>query len=292
MQYIVAQEIKSPAQVGKGVYVWDFLFVLGYVVVSWVLADSFVSDQLVLPFMVLSILLALFFTSPSKYNPRRRMIQSLFIYAKRDTEIYYPIFAQQKVNEMKKENTNSKKEKKDDLRKEVVELLDFDSYDENYQCYWMKNGTCFDVLEIISKDRTNVAADEVEYDVLRLVRLFQTYADDIKIVALNFPTNTVMQQAYLNEKINNCKNPKQKKWLQISQKELEWIEQNTTKREYYLFFFAKNVEEHYNVKTQLLNRLGKGRNGMVKEISQEKKRNIIFKMNNPCSIIKNPTFEN
>ena len=50
----------------------------------------------------------------------------------------------------------------------------------------------------------------------------------------------------------------QKKWLLIAQKELEWVDQNTTKREYYLVYYAKTLDKQVTLNQQIINKLRLG----------------------------------
>ena len=119
----------------------------------------------------------------------------------------------------------------------------------------------------------------------------QTYEGCLKIESLNFPTNTSNQQNYYKKKIEKCKNTAQKRWLTIAQKELEWVDQNTTKREYYLVYYADTMDKFVNLNQQIINKLRLGQYGMLEELSQEKKEDIYFKLFNPSSIIRNTAYE-
>ena len=95
----------------------------------------------------------------------------------------------------------------------------------------------------------------------------------------------------IKKKIENCKNTAQKRWLTIAQKELEWVDQHTTKREYYLVYYADTMDKFVNLNQQIINKLRLGQYGMLEELSQEKKEDIYFKLFNPSSIIRNTAYE-
>lgn len=122
---------------------------------------------------------------------------------------------------------------------------------------------------------------------MKFLKLLQTYEGCLKIESLNFPTNTSKQQAYYKKKIENCKNTAQKRWLTIAQKELEWVDQNTTKREYYLVYYADTMDKFVNLNQQIINKLRLGQYGMLEELSQEKRKTstLNFSIQVPSSVI-------
>lgn len=211
-------------------------------------------------------------------------MESLMIYMRREKTVYKPIF---------KKDDSPTDEKKSNRKStaSILDLIDIRNYNQKYNCFQRKDGSYIDFFKIKTRDRGNTAENEIQYDILRLLRLLQTYEGCLKIESLNFPTNTTMQQEYYKKKIGQCKNISQKKWLLIAQKELEWVDQNTTKREYYLVYYAKTLDKQVTLNQQIINKLRLGQYGMLEELSQEKKEDIYFKLFNPSSIIRNATYE-
>lgn len=171
------------------------------------------------------------------------------------------------------------------VKKTILEIIPVRSYDTEKQCYRMKDGSCMDLMQIQSKDLVNSSEDEVEYDCLKFARAYRLYADDIKILCLNFPCDCSRQKRFLEHKIKNTRNEIFREQLEKKKKELEWLEKNDTTREYYFMLFAKNPEEMEKNRRTLAASLGGGRGGLVGTISPEKKQQILFRIYNKCNLV-------
>lgn len=90
MKYIVVQDIKAETKVGKSIYLFDFFFLLTYATVTFMLS-SIVHSMLKIPFFIFSGVCALFLTMKSSWNRKRRNWESIFLYIRKDREVYYPI---------------------------------------------------------------------------------------------------------------------------------------------------------------------------------------------------------
>lgn len=166
--------------------------------------------------------------------------------------------------------------------KTMTELLPFtdDVYDELHDCYTFRDGTCMDFLQIAAKDLRNMSDDEIIYDKLRFAKLYKKYAGDLKIIAINFPSETSEQQRYLMQKQKATKNEIYKEWLQKKIDELEWIRNNRTSREFFLMFWGKDAEDIIKSRDEILDCLGNGKTSLAYEIDQEKKLAVVRKLNN------------
>lgn len=90
MSYIVSKEIKSETRVSKNIYAFDFLFIVMYMLVAFMLSEMVV-DQLEIGFYIFSFIMAIFLTMPSAFNKKRRNYQTIILLLKRDTYVYRPI---------------------------------------------------------------------------------------------------------------------------------------------------------------------------------------------------------
>ena len=90
MKYIVPQEIKSETKVTKGIYVFDFFFLIIYASVTMMLKNM-VNGTLQIPFIIFSVLMAVVLIGGSTTNRRRRNYQALVIYLNRDRAVYRPV---------------------------------------------------------------------------------------------------------------------------------------------------------------------------------------------------------
>lgn len=171
------------------------------------------------------------------------------------------------------------------VRKSIMELIDVQGYDRENNCYRMKNGSYMNIIQITSKDLVNSSDDEVEYDCLRFARLYKLYAEDIKIITMNFPCDTSEQQHYIEHKMQNQANPVYRNFLQRKLDELVWLGKHDTTREYYYMIFAKDAEEMEKDMLLLTNTLGRGKTGLLTYLPEEKKRQILFRLANKCTMM-------
>ena len=87
MKHIVVKDIKSETKVFKFIYIQDFFFLLFYMSVIYLLGNL-VNVLLLVPFYIFSGLVGIFLTVKSSWNVKRRNWESLFIYLRRDMEVY------------------------------------------------------------------------------------------------------------------------------------------------------------------------------------------------------------
>lgn len=165
------------------------------------------------------------------------------------------------------------------------EILPVRYYDDEVNAFVLRNGKYVNFLEVISKDRPNMQADELQYDVLSIARFYKLYKDDIKWITLNFPVNTSRQQEAKRKMLKATNDPVRKKWLNRHINELLRLDKNITKREYYLMCFGEDKEAYISNITSILNYIGSGREKIVTEMSKEKRIYILKKLNNMSSLI-------
>ena len=163
----------------------------------------------------------------------------------------------------------------------ISELIPIVSYDDELQTFVMKNETVkyLDILQIKTEDLINKSIYEKDYLNMQWAKFYKTCAADIKIISLNFPTDTSEQQRYIQYKIENCKNPVFKEFLEIKLSELKTIERNRSDREYYLMIFAEDSEQLFDVR-QIINS-SLGAQNLCYSLEKEKKKKIFYRFNNP-----------
>ena len=106
----------------------------------------------------------------------------------------------------------------------------------------------------------------------------RSYNEEYKIIIMNFPVSTVVQQQHLLEKINKCENELFKKQLEVKLEELKILEKDKTNTEYYLVTFHNenvNLEIEQRSLEKCLNR-----NFNLIELDLEKKLKILCKLHN------------
>ena len=172
----------------------------------------------------------------------------------------------------------SAKDKQDKEMQSLLPIADFEG-----DAFRFQDGTYMDLIQIVTKDLLNMSTSALAYDNLTMANFYKTYADDLKIVALNFPKSTKQQQHYYEHKLAIERNPVYKKFLEQDYNLLKETEQKTTEREYYFMIFAKNVEDLHNKQMRIFHTLGG--NGQVVKLENKKKIQIIQKINNKSTTI-------
>lgn len=167
----------------------------------------------------------------------------------------------------------------------VTEILPHSHYDEEHGFFINQDETCIALVQVRAKDLANENDYDLEYDCLKWTKLYRTYADDVKIIAMNFPCNTSENQSYFEHKLNNTNNEVFKYWLERSRRECEFLEENNTAREYYLMLFADDVEQMIKLRRIVEVELTGGE-CLVERISQTKQEQVMYKMNNMSCLIR------
>ena len=289
MRYLVSKEIKSETKVGKSIYLFDFFFLIVYMAVSFVLVNL-VHPSLHIAFYLFSFVMALLLTTKSYTNKKRRNYQSIAIMLRKDQTVDRSVgnvsrrTKLQEEEELKRvEKTKGQekgKRKKKQEKPKVDKVLQIRGYDKEAQCYLMKNGGFMDLIQINSKDLVNSSADEVEYDCMKFAKEYKLEEADLKLIVLNFPCDTKRQQAYYEIKLEQTKNAVYKNFLQKKLDELIWLGKNDTTREFYFMLFAKSHTDLEKQITTLKTVLHTGRDGLLIELTDEKKHQIIYRLNN------------
>lgn len=175
----------------------------------------------------------------------------------------------------KKELKEKKKESKNTLisNREVLPFLDVD--EDNF--FVTKQGF-LNLYQVKTRDVSNLSEYETMLYIYNFIHFLRNYIDDFKIIAMNFPVNTVKQQEYLNKKLEETDNPKYIGFLEEKLNELKFLETHRNNKEFFLMVFMKNEVDKEN----LLNKLNHMQNVSItlKNINLEKKMKILFKLNN------------
>lgn len=162
--------------------------------------------------------------------------------------------------------------------KYIVDLLGIIDYNDPHDCFQLKNGEYMDIIKIVCKDLLSATKDDFNFDLYTFTKFYKTYGADLKFVGINLPTDTRFQQSYIEHKINTTNNQIYKQQLAVKSSELQYIQHNDTDRAYYMFIFAKSIEEHAEQVNAIAKSLGNCR--LTKQLNKEEKIKIIFKINN------------
>ena len=186
-------------------------------------------------------------------------------------------------DEKKKEQEEKKRLLKEDKKvysetKEKLEILSMT--EEGY----FKTKTGFlDIFQIESMDIKGMNEIEARTVILSFAYMLKVYNEDLKIISMNYPTNTKIQQAYFEKKIKECTNKDYLYFLEKSLKQLRLVEKVRSDREFYCMIFAKDEKE---MRDNRENILSNSKSIGVYAIETEKKINILRKLNNMNSKVE------
>lgn len=186
------------------------------------------------------------------------------------------------IGKENKENPKRKKKKREKLDS-TADIFQI-SYNKTYQCFELENNY-MDLLEIRTRDIVNASEDDVDYDIAKLTKFNKLEYEPYKIISLNFPCNTIGQQEYIQYKIDHTMNPHFKNFLEESMMELKWVHEKKTKREFYLMYFSDSLEGIKTMNMSIKTALNTSEM-MIKNMTEEKKRLILYRLNNPASILQ------
>lgn len=281
-EYHVAQDLKSEMKLSSifSIYARDIFFMVFMLAIAYVL-NFLVAEKMKIVYWVVTVILSVVLVIPSTLNYKRRMYESLIIFLQKDMSVYYPLhMVHRKVIQMSK-NKKKKVEKSVLTLADVIPII---AYDKTYQCFRLKQGY-MNMVEIRTKDIVNASEDEIEYDIAKLTKFNKLEYESYKIISLNFPCNTLDQQEYVEYKIKQCRNENYKKFLQNSLYELQWVQKNKSKREFYMMYFSDTLDGIKSMDANMKVALNLNEK-MLMDMSQEKKEKILFHLMNPSSILQ------
>lgn len=181
---------------------------------------------------------------------------------------------------LKKEESTSA-----NLDKNITDLIPIRYYDQSLNAYVMQNNTYMNLVKINTKDIYSESEEERIWDNMKYAKLYQTFPGELKFIVLNFPTNTIEQQEYWRHKIETTANPILKKQQEEKLFQLEWLQANSTKREFYVMYFSQTRDNCKKATNDILAIMGTGPNGLLELLSQTKKHQILFKIANKSAQI-------
>lgn len=86
MNFNIPKSIETEIKIWK-LYLFDILFILGYMAIASLL-KAFVYQKLIIVYYIFCFLSALFLTSKSIHNPRKRNLRSIYLAFLRDKKTY------------------------------------------------------------------------------------------------------------------------------------------------------------------------------------------------------------
>lgn len=185
-----------------------------------------------------------------------------------------------KLKTKNKEKPALKKRKKANATKLCSDIIPVRIYDERLEAFKLKDGSYMDILKVISKDLESMSSDELDMEIINLIKIFKTTMVDLKFVSVNFPLNTRKQREYLERHLYSSGDEVRRKWLEREINELERADSGVLTREFYIIFFGKNETDFIKNKESVTKYTSGGLSKLTEEISKAKKMHVLAKLNN------------
>ncbi|QKE76048.1 hypothetical protein HPK19_24895 (plasmid) [Arthrobacter citreus] len=173
-----------------------------------------------------------------------------------------------------------KKEQKEDkpiIKKSIADIIPVIDLTAN-GFIELRNGEFMEILQLTTKDVYSLNEEDKNLNIYSFAFFLQSYLEDMKIVPLNFPVDTTIQQQHIQRKLERTDNQLYVPFLKKKLEELRYIEKNRTNREYYLFLYSESEFTLRNKAIQVERLLQ--RTTPISLLSEEKKIAILYKLNN------------
>lgn len=153
----------------------------------------------------------------------------------------------------------------------IVDVTDTDFFE-------MRNGEMMEILQLTSKDIYSLNESDKDNDIYALAHFFQAYLPSVKFVPLNTPVNLEIPKRNVMRDIRRNRNPYFLPHLEKKLKDLEFLENNRTDREYFLFIYGNDeralLENRAHAKKLM------ARSNPIIELTLEKKISILYQLAN------------
>lgn len=164
--------------------------------------------------------------------------------------------------------------------KKILSVFPIRDYQDGF--FLTDDNRIIDFFQIRGRSYFDASDEEIETMVNDFAKMLRQYSADMKFIGMNYPTNTKLQQAFLTYKLKQPELEKYEDLLQEKLEALQTLEQTTTDREAFIMLFANNRNQ-YETLCKLLEKV---KSFSIEAISQEKKENILFQLNNMCKCVK------
>lgn len=164
--------------------------------------------------------------------------------------------------------------------KNTADLLGISEYHNGYFVRW--NGELMDIFQLLGSNVRSANPAEVTALIENHARYYRMQTKNIKIITLNYPTNTKEQREHLKWFLDRSADPIHKEMLTDEIRVLEYLEEYRTETANFLFLFG-TTEADLSAQRQLLlssNIL------TVRQLEPEKKITLLKKLCNMNDDVK------
>lgn len=145
----------------------------------------------------------------------------------------------------------------------------------------LKNGEIMDIYRINTYDYDSLSEDDKNYMLTLWERFYQAYGNDIKIISLNFATDTRRQQKYFQAKEQKNHNGVYAPFLQETLAKLGEIAKHNVDRYFYFMTFSADEDEYEQSRNIIYGRLIG--TSLAKSITLSEKISVLAKLGNKNS---------
>ena len=161
----------------------------------------------------------------------------------------------------------------------MTSVLEIKRYDDRHDCFRLSSGGCLEIVRIICSDFQAIRENDLEYENLKFEQFYSRYPSDIKLVCVNMSERCTKQIRFVNHKLELCQDSICRAELKAKKKELEWLEKNRQRKEYYLFLYADSPEQLADARGGAIGRLMDVR--LILPIDRQEKIEVLTKIMNP-----------
>lgn len=179
-----------------------------------------------------------------------------------------------------KDSKKKRKQKKTKVLKNCLELVPHRLYDDELDAFKLNDGSFMDIFKIIPRDLENISEDELQMELINLVKIFKVIGIDMKFVSVNFPLNTQTQKEVLLHHREKATDSVRIKWIDRQIDELDRVDSGVLTREFYIYFFGENRAEFIKNKELMQKYTQSGRSHLTTEITKKQKIHILSKIAN------------
>lgn len=162
----------------------------------------------------------------------------------------------------------------------VLSLIPIRKYDYDLNAFVLTDGRYMGIEKIIARDIENMSDDELDMELLNLIKIYKTALFDIKFVSMNFPLNTQKQKDVLLRHKEKAADNVKIKWIDRQIEELSRAESGVLTREFYIFYFGKNKSAYEKNKELLSRYMGSGYLKLTESLTLSEKIQILNKLSN------------
>ena len=162
----------------------------------------------------------------------------------------------------------------------VLSLIPIRKYDYDLNAFVLTDGRYMGIEKIIARDIENMSEDELDMELLNLIKIYKTALFDIKFVSMNFPLNTQKQKDVLLRHKEKAADNVKIKWIDRQIEELSRAESGVLTREFYIFYFGKNKSAYEKNKELLSRYMGSGYLKLTESLTLSEKIQILNKLSN------------